>query len=121
MDSKVPRTSWKSKPVARMLLALSWLFSELNCAVYFIVAESTPQFLNSMMKFGAVKTIANMPYSEGERSLVTSTSPRAEIIAEAVMPQKRLNPPLAEFLAIPTDFFNGFPCFLDCDSKSLAI
>jgi len=41
-----------------------------------------------------------MPYSGGERSLATSMTPTAGIIVEVAKPQKRLNLPLAETLAI---------------------
>ena len=44
--------------------------------------------------------IATMPYSDGERSVATIMPPMADMTVEMVEPQKRLNPPLAETLAI---------------------
>ena len=62
-------TNSKSSPAARMLFTFAVLFSELYWAVYFIIAEFTPQSLNSVTKPGVIKAIATMPYSDGERSL----------------------------------------------------
>jgi len=52
------------------------------------------------MRFGAIQAIATSPYSGGERSLATSMMPKADMRGEAAKPQKRLNPPLAETLAM---------------------
>lgn len=83
-----------------MFLTFAGLFSELYCAIYFIIAGLMPQSWNSEIRFGAIKTIVTMPYSDGDRSLATSIMPTAEMIVDAATPQKRLNPPLAETLAI---------------------
>jgi len=76
------------------------LFSDLYWAVYFIIAEFTPQSVKSVIRVGAIMAIATMPYSDGERSLATIMPPIADMSVEMVEPQKRLNPPLTETLAI---------------------
>ena len=68
-ESDKPRASSKISPAIKMLFTFAGLFSELYCATYFIIAEFTPQSLNIMMRFGAVKAIAYMPYSEGTAAL----------------------------------------------------
>ena len=68
--------------------------------MYFIIAKFTPQSLNIMMKLGATNAIVTKPYSDGDRSLAMIITPTADIIVEATEPQKRLNPPLTETLAI---------------------
>ena len=68
--------------------------------MYFIIAEFMPQSLNIVMRLGAIKATATRPYSLGDRSLATSMTPTADMIDEVAKPQKRLNPPLAETLAI---------------------
>ena len=92
--------SLKSNPAARMFFTFAVLFSALYWAVYFIIAEFTPQSLKSVMRVGAIMAIATMPYSDGERSVATIMPPMADMTVEMVEPQKRLNPPLAETLAI---------------------
>ena len=99
-DSEKPKTSSKSNPAVRMLFTFAVLFSDLYWAVYFITAKFTPQFLNVARRLGAIKATATRLYSDGDRSLVTTMTPTADMIVEMVKPQKRLNPPLAETLAI---------------------
>jgi len=100
MDKEKPRTSSKNSPATRMLFTFAVLFSDRYWAVNFIIAEFTPQSLNITMRFGAIKAIATTPYSDGDSSLAISITPRADVIDEAAKPQKRLNPPLAETLAM---------------------
>ena len=99
-ESDKPRASSKISPAIKMFFTFAGLFSELYCAIYFIIAAFTPQSLNIMMRFGAVKAIVTMPYSDGDSSLAISITPTAEMIDETARPQKRWNPPLAETLAI---------------------
>ena len=99
-DRDKPRTTSKSRPPARMLFTFAVLFSALYWAVYFIIAEFTPQSRNIVMRFGAIKATATMPYSGGERSLAKSMTPTADMIDEIATPQKRLKPPRAETRAI---------------------
>lgn len=99
-ESEKPRANSKSNPAARTLFTFAVLFSDLYWAVYFIMAEFTPQSLKIVMRLGAIKAIATRPYSGGDRSLATSMTPMADMIVEVANPQKRWNPPLAETLAI---------------------
>jgi len=99
-DNEKPKTSSESTPAVRMPFTSAVLFSDLYCATYFVIAKFTPQSLNIVMRLGAIKTIETKPYSDGERSLAMIITPTADIIVEAIEPQKRLNPPLAETLAI---------------------
>ena len=62
-------TNSKSSPETRMPFISAVLFSDLYWAVYFIIAEFTPKSLKSVMRLGAIKAIATMPYSGGDRSL----------------------------------------------------
>jgi len=64
-----------------------------------MVAWSMPKSLTIWMMLGAIRAMANSPYSEGERIRATKMTPRADMREEAATPQKRLNPPLAEVLA----------------------
>jgi hypothetical protein len=64
-----------------------------------MVAWSMPRSLIIWMRLGAIRAMANSPYSEGERIRATKMTPRADMMEEAATPQKRLNPPLAEVLA----------------------
>ncbi len=99
-EREKPMTNSKSSPETRMLFTSAVLFSDLYWAVYFIIAEFTPQSLKSVMRLGAIKAIATMPYSGGDSNLAMIMTPMADMIVEMVRPQKRLNPPLAETLAI---------------------
>ncbi len=64
------------------------------------MAEFTPQSLNTVMRFGAMEAIAIRPYSDGDSNLAMIMTPITDINVEVTRPQKRLNPPLAETLAI---------------------
>src|SRR3989337_4187738 len=99
-ESDKPRASSKISPAIKMFFTFDGLFSELYCATYFIIAAFIPQSLNIIMRFGAVKAIVYMPYSEGDSSLATIITYTAGMIVEVARPQKRWNPPLAETLAI---------------------
>ncbi len=70
-DKVKPIASSNSSPAARMLFTFAVLFSDLYWAVYFIIAEFTPQSVKSVIRVGAIRAIATMPYSDGERSLAT--------------------------------------------------
>jgi len=47
-----------------------------------------------------MRAMATKLYSEGEWIRATRITPRADMMEEAAAPQKRLNPPLTEILAM---------------------
>jgi hypothetical protein len=104
MEREMLEISSKSSPAARRLFTFDVLFSDLYWAAYFIIAEFTPQSLNSVTRFGEVNATMTKPYSDGDRSLATVMTPNADMTVEAAKPQKRLKPPLAETLAILVTF-----------------
>ena len=86
-----PRTTSKMMPAARMFFTWVVLSSARYWAVYFIIAEFTPQSLNMVMRLGAIMATATMPYSGGERSLARSMTPMAEMTVEAAFTAKTLS------------------------------
>ena len=56
--------------------------------------------MNIVMILGPVKAIATRPYSDSERITATIITPMADMIDEIIKPQKMLNMPLVETLAI---------------------
>ena len=98
-ESAKPRIVSKISPEKKMLFTLAIWFSELYWAPYLIIAAFTPQSLKFEMRFGAVKAIVYMPYSDGASNLATNIVPTAEMTVEATKPHKRLKLPLAETLA----------------------
>jgi len=99
IDNEKPRISSKTITAAKTFFTFASLFSDLYWAVYFIVAQSTPQSLNIAMRLGPIKAIATRPYSDSERIPATIITPTADMIDETARPQKMLNTPLAETLA----------------------
>ena len=53
-----------------------------------------------MSRLGTVNAIPKRPYWPSSRIPATTMTPTAEIIEDTATPQKRLNPPLVEVLAI---------------------
>ena len=108
-DKDNPRISSKSKPATIMFFTFTDFFSDVYCAVNFIIAEFMPQSLNVAIIYGAVKAIVIKPFSGRERRFATSITPTDEMIVEIATPQKRLKLPLAETLAILTALLTSFP------------
>jgi len=61
IDNEKPRISSKTITAAKTFFTFASLFSDLYWAVYFIVAQSTPQSLNIAMRLGPIKAIATRP------------------------------------------------------------
>jgi len=64
------------------------------------------------MRLGAVKAIVTRLYSDVERSVATIMPPMVDMTVGMVEPQKRLNPPLAETLAILISLVTGVFSYL---------
>ena len=104
----VPRVNSNIIVDFKIFFILSVLFSCLYCAMYFIVAWSIPRSLISWIRFGAVRAIANKPYSSSVRIPATIITAAAVIIDEMAIPQNRLNPPFAEVLPKVNNLLKDF-------------
>lgn len=87
-DRASPVAVSKSMPVLIISLARSCLFCVLRVAVYFVIAEFTPQSLNRIIMYDGIKAIAYNPYSSGVISLARIIVPTAMIIVDAATPMK---------------------------------
>ncbi len=61
IDKENPSRISKITTEAKTFFTFASLFSDLYCAVYFIVAQSTPQSLNIPIRLGPVKAIKTSP------------------------------------------------------------
>lgn len=103
----VPKVSSNITADFKMFFIFSVFFSSLYWAMNFIVAWSIPRSLISCIRFGAVKAIANKPYSFSDSIFATISTPIEVIIDEPATPQNRLNPPFAEVLPNSSILLNG--------------
>lgn len=88
IERMLPRRSSTNRPERRILFASAYLPLEVYSAMYFVIAEFTPQSRRIAMKFGAIQAIATRPYWEGLRSLAIHIVPAVEMIADIINPQK---------------------------------
>jgi hypothetical protein len=76
------------------------LFLALKFAMYFVMAEFTPQSLNKFIIRDGIKAMEYNPYSSGSMSLVRIIVPTAIIMVDAACPMKSWKLPVAETLPI---------------------
>ena len=84
------------------------LFLVLKFAMYFVMAEFTPQSLNRLIIRGGIKAMVYSPYSSGSMSLVRIIVPMAIIMVDVVCPMNSWKLPVAEVLPIFNAFSMGF-------------
>jgi len=87
------------------------LFFALRFAMYFVIAEFTPQSRNRFIIMDGIKAMAYSPYSSGSMSLVRIIVPIAIIVVDVVCPMKSWKLPVAEVLPIFNAFSMGFCSF----------
>ena len=78
----------------------SCLFLALKFAMYFVMAESTPQSRNRVIIMVGIKAMAYNPYSSGSMRFVRIIVPNAIIMVDVVCPMNRWKLPVAEVLPI---------------------
>ena len=88
------------------------LFLALKFAMYFVMAEFTPQSRKRFIMSEGIKATEYNPYSAGDNSLARIIVPTAIIAVEAATPTNSWKLPVAEILPIFKAFSMGLGSFL---------
>ena len=99
-DRAIPVATSKVNAAISKSCISSCLFLALKFAMYFVMAESTPQSRNRVIIMDGIKAMAYNPYSSGSMSLVRTIVPNAIIMVDVVCPMNRWKLPVAEVLPI---------------------
>jgi len=99
-----PVATSKISPATMMLRVSASLSEALQLAMYFVIAEFTPQSRKRFISNDGIRATPYSPYSAGDISLVRTTVPTAIIIVDTATPMSSWKLPEAEVLPISSAF-----------------